>query len=75
MSDELDRHTMGVIAATLDAEGPADAAACHRDVDPTVLRHASRLTADGLRALSVAELADLWFLLRKATRHPAPLDA
>ena len=75
MSDELDRHTMGVIAATLDAEGPAEVAACHRDLDPIVLRHAARLTADGLRALSVVELTDLLFLLRKATRHPGSLDA
>ena len=75
MSDALDRHTMGVIAATLDADGPAEVAACHRDFDPAVLRLASLLTADGHRALSVAEVVDLWFLLRKATRHPGPLDA
>ena len=74
MSD-TQRADMAVIAATLDAEGPAEVATCHRDLDPAVLRHAARLTGDGLRALSVAELTDLLFLLRKATRHPGPLDA
>ena len=74
MSD-TQRADMAVIAATLDADGLAEVAACHRDLDPAVLHSAACLTGDGLRAPSVAELADLWFLLRKATRHPRPLDA
>ena len=74
MSD-TQRADMAVIAATLDADGPAEVAACHRDFDPTVLRYASLLSVDGLRAFSVGELTDLLFLLRKATRHPGPPDA
>ena len=66
----MDRAELAVCAASLDADGPAAVAACHRDLDPLVLRLSSLVTVDGLRALSVAELTDLLFLLRKATRHP-----
>ena len=71
MADRLaavHRANVAVLADAIERHDPAGAAAERADRTARALALAPLLTADACRALTLAELADLAYLLRRAAR-------